>query len=104
LNDGPSCIRLAMEILNLSKSFSYVIKKGVKSGKKMEKTGRIRIGIQKFVNKTNVTPAIINDLICIIRRGELNKINTKIGDNEIELFPDNDVPGVIARLMVKKII
>ena len=96
-NDGPSCIRLSMEILNLSKSFSSILKKGSIPGKKMEKTGRIRIGIQKFVNKTDVTPKIIDNLISIIRKGELKKINAKI-----ELYPDNDVPAVIARLIMKR--
>jgi hypothetical protein len=100
-NDPSGCIRLAMEILNLSKSFSSFIKKGKKPGKKMEKTGHIRAGIEKFVNKTDVTPKIIDELICSIRKGRIAKISTQIdGAREVELYPDNDVPGVVARFLV----
>ncbi len=101
-NDAENCVRLAMEVLNLSKSFSSVIKNGKNPGKKMNKTGRIRIGIQKFVNKTDVTPKIIDELICSIREGKLKKINAQIGGSEIELSPNNDVPGVIAKLLMQK--
>ena len=101
-NDTENCIRLAMEVLNLSKSFSSIIRKGGKPGKKMEKTGRIREGINRFVNKTDVTPAIIDELISSVRQGKLKKITTQIGGNKIELSPDNDVPGVIAKFLMRK--
>lgn len=104
INDPQSCVRLAMEILNLSKNYSSLIKKGKTAGRKMNKTGRIREGIDRYVNKTDVTPTIIDNLIASIRVGKFKKIKAKIGDKEIELFPNNDVPGVIANLMVKKMI
>lgn len=100
--DSQNCVRLSMEILNLSKSFSSILKKGGQPGKKMEKTGRIREGIQKFVNKNGVTPQIIDNLIYSIRQGKIKQLHAKIGDNEIDLYPNNDVPGIIAKLMMEK--
>jgi hypothetical protein len=104
-NDAQGCIGLAMEMLNLSRAFRAVSAKGKKPPKKLEKTGRIRIGIQKFVNKNGVDPLVIDKLIGEIRKGKLSTIKVPIGENkEIELSPNNDVPGVIADLIVRKII
>lgn len=105
LNDAPSCIGLVMEMLNMSKSFRSIILKGKAPGRKMEKTGRIRIGIQKFVNKDGVTPVIVDKLINTIRRGKLTTVKVRVGEEDVvELHPDNDVPGIIAGLMVRKVI
>jgi hypothetical protein len=104
-NDAQGCIGLAMEMLNLSNTFKTVIAKGKTPSKKLEKTGRIRIGIQKFVNKNGVDPLVVDKLIGTIRKGKLSTIKVPIGENkEIFLTPNNDVPGVIANLMVRKII
>jgi hypothetical protein len=103
--DAQGCIRLAMEMLNLSKAFKAISAKDKKPPKKFEKTGRVRRGIQRFVNKNGVNPLVVDRLIGTIRQGNLNIIKVPIGENiEIELSPNNDVPGVIADLMVKRII
>lgn len=102
--DAQSCVKLSMEVLNMSKMFSSALGKGKTPGKKMEKTGRIRDGIQKFVNKTDVTPKIVDELICSIRKGQVKEVVAKLGDKEIMLYPNNDVPGVIAKLMLEKVI
>lgn len=101
-NDAKNCVGLVMEMLNLSKSFSSILKKGKKPGKKMEKTGRIRIGIEKFVNKTGVDPSTVDKLIHTIRTGNLKVAKVQVGEKEIELYPNNDVPEVIANLILKK--
>lgn len=103
--DAQGCICLAMEMLNLSKAFKAISAKDKKPPKKLEKTGRIRLGIQRLVNKNGVDPLVVDRLIGTIRQGNLNIIKVPIGENkEIELSPNNDVPGVIADLMVKRII
>jgi hypothetical protein len=103
-NDAENCIKLAMEMLNLSKSFNSLIKRGQEPSKKMNQTGRIRLGIQKFVNKDGVTPIIIDKIISMIRNGNLKEIKTQVGGNEIILYSNNDVSGFIAQLMVEKVI
>jgi hypothetical protein len=104
-NDAQNCIGLAMEMLNLSKGFKTLLTKGRTPGKKMNKTGRIRTGIQQLVNKTGVDSVVVDNLIRTIREGGLRTIKVQVeGEKEIELLPNNDVPGVIANLMVKKMI
>ena len=103
-NDAQNCVGLIMEMLNLSKGFSSILKKGKTPGKKMNKTGRIRTGIEKFVNKTGVDPSVVDRLIRTIRTGNLKTAKIQVGGREIILSPNNDVPGVIADLMLKKVI
>lgn len=103
-NNSQECISLAMEMLNLSKSFNSLINKGKVPGKKMNKTGRIRIGIQKFVNKDGVNPIVIDKLIGLIRVGGLKQITVQVGEKGIDLSPNEDVSGLIASLMLKRII
>jgi hypothetical protein len=102
--DSENCVRLCMEILNLSYNFGLCKKDKNKTGKKMNKTGRIREGVNKYVNKNNVTPQKIEKLICSIRKGNIREVTAFINDEEISLLPNNDVPGVIAKLMIERII
>ncbi len=104
-NDAPSCILLVMKMLNLSRTFRITNSKGKPPTKKKKSNRDILLGIQKFVNKDGVTPVIVDKLFCTIREGNLRTVKVRVGEEDVvELSPNNDIPGIIAGLMVRKVI
>jgi len=104
VNDAENCIKLAMEILNLSQNFSTNRAKGRKPGKKMNKTQRIREGVNSLVNKEGVNPGVVDKLISHIRMGKIKKISTTIDGRPVTLTANEDIAEVITNLFLRKAI
>ncbi|HAE36651.1 MAG: hypothetical protein UR85_C0004G0009 [Candidatus Nomurabacteria bacterium GW2011_GWF2_35_66] len=102
LVDSNNCLNLLQDMLLLSKSFEIAKNQKACVGKKLNKTSRIRNGIKSLVDKTNVTPATVDNLIYLIRQGKLNKIKTLINGKEIKLDYESDTAKIFVDLSLNK--
>ncbi len=100
--DIQACIALLQNILLISSTASYIVKKGAKAPRKFEKTRRIRADINTYVNREKVTDGNIDELISLIRTGKVRKIKTVINERERTLTFKTDFTLLLVDLLAGK--